>query len=164
MGQTVRPKGQRETSERGKNLIRSYEKCRLKRYVDDVGVPTIGWGHKILPDEDWTVLTQEEADWLFECDVLLHEAVVNKHVKVPLNQNQFDALSSFAYNYGEMKFLGSTLLRKLNAGDFEGAANEFPKWKYGRDKKTKNMIVMRGLVRRRAEERELFLEPPELTT
>lgn len=76
---------------------------------------------------------------------------VNRYVSVDLNQNQFDALVSFTYNLGCTSFKNSTLLKKVNLKDFEGAANEFKKWKYSNGK------VLSGLVKRREAERELFL-------
>ena len=81
----------------------------------------------------------------------MFELTVNSSVKVPINQNQFDALVSLAFNIGGPNFAGSTLVKKLNSGDPRGAADQFPRWKFADGKE------MRGLVRRRAAERELFL-------
>lgn len=71
---------------------------------------------------------------------------------VPLSQNQFDALVSLVYNIGETAFSNSTLLKKLNAKDYQGAADQFPRWNKGGGQ------VLKGLVRRRADERDLFLK------
>ncbi len=82
----------------------------------------------------------------------LFEKTVNQSVKVSINQNQFDALVSLTYNIGEQAFKDSTLLAKLNKGDYLGAADQFPRWNKGGGE------VMKGLVRRRADERVLFLK------
>ena len=100
-------------------------------------------------------INKKIAQQYFEEDTNWAVNAVNNLVKVGLNQNQFDALVSLVFNIGETNFRNSTLLRKLNAGDYEGAADEFPRWKY------QNKKVLRGLVRRRAEEMELFLEPSD---
>lgn len=80
------------------------------------------------------------------------EPALDNLVKVPLTQNQYDALADFIYNVGVTNFAKSTLLRKLNAKDYEGAAAEFPKWNKGGGK------VLQGLVRRRKKEQDLFLK------
>ena len=141
-------------NEAGLNLIKQFESCRLKAYPDPAtgGEPiTIGWGHTggvKLGD----VITQAQADaWLLE-DVAKFEQGVSELVKVSLSGNQYSALVSFAYNCGLANLKKSSLLRKLNAGDIMGAADEFPKWNRGGGR------VLPGLVRRRKAERELFLK------
>lgn len=95
--------------------------------------------------------TSQQADtWLKE-DCLVAELTIGANVKVPLSQNQFDALVSFIFNLGSAKFEGSTLLKKLNAGDYAGAADEFGKWVNAGGRK------LAGLVKRRAAEKALFL-------
>ena len=79
------------------------------------------------------------------------DACLDKHIKVKVSQNQFDALASFVYNVGETAFKDSTLLRKLNAGDFQGAGAQFDVWVNAGGKK------VQGLVNRRAKEKALFL-------
>ena len=115
-------------------------------------VPTIGWGHTHTVKMG-DVITEEKAQELFERDIAWAVAAVNREVNMGLTQNQFDALVSFVFNVGESAFGRSTLLRKLNAGDYEGAAREFPRWN------KQAGIVLKGLTRRRAHEMELFLEP-----
>jgi len=83
--------------------------------------------------------------------VLEAEDAVNRLVKVELTQNQFDMLVSFVFNVGEGQFKRSTLLRLLNQGDYEGAANELPKWKFDNGK------MIQGLLNRRLEEQKIFL-------
>ena len=141
-------------SENGTKLIKKYEGCRLKAYKCPRGVWTIGYGHtnNVRPDD---VITQDEAEELFKQDVKVFENAVNKLVKVKLNQNQFDALVSFTFNlgYGDRGLGCSTLLRLLNNSDYIGASKQFSRWVYSGDR------VLEGLIKRRNEEKELFLKP-----
>lgn len=141
-------------SDKGKQLIKKYEGCRLKAYKCPRGVWTIGYGHtnNVRPDD---VITQDEANELFKRDVKIFENTINRLVKAKLNQNQFDALVSFTFNlgYGDKGLAGSTLLRLLNTSDYIGAAKQFELWVYSGDK------VLEGLAKRRKEEKELFLKP-----
>lgn len=144
------------TSRVGINLITSFEDLRLNAYDDGVGVWTIGIGTTIYPNgtkvKKGDTCTLDQAKSYFAHDLKRFEASVNNLVKVPLSQNQFDALVSLVYNIGQTAFSKSTLLKKLNAKDYVGAADEFPKWNRGGGK------VMKGLVRRREAERALFLK------
>lgn len=134
-------------------LIKDWEELRLKAYLPTPNDRwTIGWGHTHTTKKGM-VITKAEAQELFEQDTAWVEKTLADLVKVKLNQNQYDALASLVFNIGRSKFSTSTLLRKLNAGDYEGAANEFPKWRKQKGK------VLRGLVRRRAQEMEYFLSP-----
>lgn len=135
----------------GIELIKSFEGCRLEAYQDSVGVWTIGWGHtkNVRPGD---TLTQEEADRIFADEVNdEYAAGVERLLKVPVNENQFAALVSFAFNLGLGNLGKSTLLRKLNAGDSTGASREFLKWNRAGGK------VLAGLTRRRVAEKDLFL-------
>lgn len=139
-------------SRRGLELIQSHEGLRLKAYLCPAGVPTIGYGSTQgvkMGDE----ITKAQATELLMTDIERFEDAVRKHVNVPLNQNEFDSLVSFSFNVGAGAFRDSTLLRKLNAGDRKGAADEFLRWTRGGGQ------VLPGLVRRRKDERDLFLEP-----
>ena len=118
----------RAVSVRGLDKLKREEGLRLKRYRDEKGVWTIGYGHKILPGENLTEITEPEAEAILRKDIALAERAVRKGVKVPITQAQFDALVSFAFNVGVNAFHGSTLLRKLNAGDAAGAAKQFTVW------------------------------------
>lgn len=149
-------------SQKGLALIREFEGLRLKSYLDSVGVPTIGYGHTKNVKLGMVCTTQQAEAWLLE-DVETFEKLVNQNVKVPLTQGQFDALVSIVFNVGPggrhksgiIKLTDgqpSTLLRKLNAKDYAGAADAFLSWKYAGGK------VLAGLERRRAAERRLFLE------
>ena len=143
-----------KTSDAGIALIKEFEGCELACYADAVGVPTIGYGHTVgLTQAHVGVksITQEAAERLLrEDDLPRYEAGVSAVVKVPLEQHQFDALVSFAYNLGVGALASSTLLRKLNVKDYGGAASEFPRWVRAGNQ------VLPGLVRRRAAEQALF--------
>ncbi|MFW6685997.1 lysozyme [Serratia marcescens] len=144
-----------QISKSGIELIKRFEGLRLKAYQDSVGVWTIGYGwtqpvdgKKVGPGMQ---IVQATADRLLKCGVVQYEQGVNLLVKVKITQSQFDALVSFAYNLGLRSLSTSTLLKKLNAGDKQGAADEFGKWVNAGGKR------LDGLVVRRAAEREMFL-------
>ena len=145
----------------GLKLVQSFEGCekavmgprRFKAYLDPVGILTIGWGHtnatgrKFAADSVWT---QAECDAALREDMAKFESGVRSLVKVEIEQCQFDALVSFAYNCGIGNLKSSTLLRKVNRRDFSGAAREFGKWNKAGGR------VLKGLTRRRAAEATLF--------
>ena len=130
-------------------LIQEFEGCRLTTYVDAVGVLTIGYGHTGPDVKSGGSIPQSKADELLAQDVARFVRAVNELITVPLNQNQFDALVSFAFNCGEGALQDSTLRRRLNAGEDPGtvARQELPRWNNG---------GMPGLVRRRWAEVDLF--------
>ena len=139
-----------KTSDAGINLIKSYETCRLKAYKptpDDVW--TCGWGSTDGVTES-TVWTQEQADAALRDDLEDAERCINKFVRVPLTQNEFDALVSLTFNIGCNAFSGSTLLKLLNSYDYDGAAAQFPRW----DKQKGQPLA--GLTRRRKDEQRMF--------
>ncbi|MFA3104176.1 lysozyme [Acinetobacter pittii] len=144
------------TSNAGLNLIKGFEGKRLNAYDDGVGVWTIGFGTIKYPNgarvKKGDTCTEQQAEDYLRNDLAKFEAAINKLVKVPLTQNQFDALASFTYNLGETNLANSTLLKKLNKGDYQGAADQFLVWNKAGGK------VMKGLVRRREAERALFLK------
>jgi lysozyme len=141
-------------SERGLDLIKDFEGLVLKAYPDPAtgGDPwTIGYGHTGPDVRPGMTITHEEADRLLEEDCLKFEKGVTELIKAPrLLQHEFDALVSFAFNCGLGNLKESTLLKKLNAEDYIGAANEFQKWNKAAGK------VMPGLTRRRQAEERLF--------
>ena len=146
-------------SQAGYTVLYEFERgpngrAALVPYVDDVGVSTIGWGHAIKAGESFTRITEQQAQELLVKDVAIFERAVRAYVKVPLKQCQFDALVCWTFNFGETRLRKSTLLQKINAGDFKGAHAEFAKWNKG----TVNgqSVVLNGLVRRRAMEAALF--------
>lgn len=138
-------------SQTGLDLIKSFEGLRLKAYQDVVGIWTVGFGSTGPHVKPGMVITAKQAEDLLRDDVSRFEACVDKQVTVPLTQNQFDALVSFAFNLGCVNLASSTLLRKLNAKDYKGASLEFVKWNRAGGK------VLAGLTRRREAEKALFL-------
>ncbi|MBV6820372.1 lysozyme [Rahnella sp. PD12R] len=144
------------TGAKGVALIKTFEGLRLEKYQDVVGKWTIGYGHLILPDESFSAAIPEaQADALLRQDLGISEKAVNQYVIVPLTQNQFDALVSFTFNLGVGNLKSSTLLRVLNARQYQDAANEFLRW----DKAGGKQVA--GLTRRRTAERALFISQPE---
>lgn len=134
-------------------LIKHFEGLRLTTYKDAVGIPTIGYGHveDPIPPGGTRTITADEAEQILRNDLQRFERDVNAMVTVEATQNQFDALVSFAFNLGPANLKSSTLLRKFNAGDINGAADEFPKWNHAGGQ------VLAGLTARRDAERSLFL-------
>lgn len=131
-------------------LIARFEGCKLRAYHDAVGVLTIGYGHtKGVKEGD--VWTQERADHALRREVSEFMEGVERLIKVPVNAHQLAALTSLAYNIGLTAFHQSTLLRKLNAGDYDGATVEFQKWNKA------GGHVLNGLVARRNDERQEFI-------
>ena len=144
-----------QISNNGVELIKSFEGCELVAYLDAVDKWTIGYGWTHPVDGKSICrgmsIDQDTADRLLRTGLVSYENDVLKMVRVKLNQNQFDALVSFAYNCGSRALSTSTLLKKLNTGDYSGAADEFLRW----DKAGGRILA--GLTKRRQAERELFL-------
>ena len=136
---------------KGLNLIKEFEGFREKAYKCPAGVWTIGYGHTGGVKEG-DVVTSNEAEKLLIQDLDWAEKVVYKHVNVFLNQNQFDALVSFVFNVGSGNFQKSTLLKRLNSGQYSDVPHELKRWNKG------GGVVLPGLVRRRRVEGELFME------
>ncbi|MEG0487220.1 MAG: lysozyme [Acinetobacter sp.] len=139
----------------GVNLICSFEGKRLTSYDDGVGVWTIGFGTTVYPNgirvKKGDTCSEAQAKAYMAYDLKKFEAAVNMAVIVQLNQNQFEALVSLAYNIGAGAFSQSTLVKKLNANDIRGAADQFDVWVNAGGKR------IQGLVNRRAKEKALFL-------
>lgn len=143
-----------KTGKEGKNVIKMFEGFSAFPYLCPAGVLTIGFGTTRVngnPVSKNHRVTVDEANVLLEQDLKSFEKSINSLVKVELTQNQFDALVSFVYNLGAENFKKSTLLKKINASEFEEAAEEFLKWNKAGGK------VLPGLTRRREAERTLFL-------
>ena len=142
-------------SNKGVDLICEFEGKRLAAYDDGVGVWTIGFGTIKYPNgvrvKKGDTCTLEQAKEYMRHDLIEFEYTVNSSVKVPLNQYQFDALVSLAYNIGSSAFKSSTLVKKLNSGDYKGSADQFNVWVNAGGKR------MQGLVNRRDKEKLLFL-------
>jgi lysozyme len=149
-----------KTSKKAIEMIKHHEGVRLDPYQCPAGLWTVGVGHligdgKSLP-EDWNKkFTMKEVDKILADDLIRFENGINRLTSVSLTQGQFDALVSFSFNVGLGNYQASTLRAKLNRGDYEGASNEFPKWRRGGGR------VLPGLVKRRADERNLFLTEDE---
>ncbi len=163
----------------GTKLVKHFEslndddlsKIGLQPKRDPCGIWTGGWGHALKTKDGsrfltgsadkaeayacYPNMTEEQADELLQDDLAEFERHVSAMLKVEVNENQFAALTSFAYNCGAGNLHGSTLLKKLNAGDFESAANHFLDWNKGRVHGV--MVVLNGLTARRDAERALFL-------
>lgn len=140
-----------KTSSEGINLIKEFEGVKLTAYKCPAGVWTIGVGttKDVRPGQ---VITEAQAMGFLARDLAVFEDEVKRLVKVPMSQPVFDALVSFTYNLGARNLGSSTLLKKLNARDYKGAADEFLKW----DKAGGRQLA--GLTRRRIAERRLFLK------
>jgi lysozyme len=118
----------------------------------DANGHSVGFGHFILPTDNLTFpITEAQAYDLLNQDAAIADKAIQQYVSVPLTQNQHDALVSLVYNIGVENFHTSTLLRLLNQGDYNGAANQFPVWN-----KSQHQIID-ALVERRASEQALFL-------
>jgi len=153
--------GRQRINSAGLSLIKGYEGLAKKvfeggkltaieAYQDMVGVWTIGYGHTRTAGPGQRI-SLAQATNLLRSDIATFEKSVSQAVRVPLTANQFAALVSFTYNVGSGALNSSTLLRRLNAGDTFGAANEFLRWNRAGGR------VLAGLTRRRREERALFL-------
>lgn len=147
-------------SDKGDSLIKGFEGLRLDAYKDVKGVWTVGYGSTRYHDGKAVkpgdkLANEAQADALFRNTLGQYEQAVDSYVQVPITQNQFDALVSFTYNLGTGALHGSTLLKKLNNRDYQGAANQFLVWDKVtiNDKKVPNI----DLINRRRKERELFL-------
>lgn len=154
-----------QTSDKGIEIIKAHEGLRLEAYPDPAhgwAVPTIGYGHTSAagspPVTKGMRITEAGATEILRADLRKFERYVLDAVTVPLNQNQFDALVSFTFNLGPGNLRKSTLLRKLNARDYAGAADQFGQWVKAGGK------TLPGLVKRRKAERDLFLTPVAATT
>ncbi|QNI36925.1 lysozyme [Edaphobacter albus] len=136
-------------SDAGLALTKQFEGCSLEAYQDQAGVWTIGYGHtgQVKPG---TACSQTQADAWRREDIAKAETCVHHLIKIPLTQGQFDALVDFVFNLGCSNLAGSTLLRCVNARQFEQAALEFLRWNHV------GGVEVKGLTRRRKAEAERF--------
>ncbi len=150
-----------KTSAAGRKLIEQREGVELMAYRDSAGIWTIGVGHTSAAGppivKAGMKITAGESDAILSRDLAIFESSVLNAVKVDMNQNEFDALVSLAFNIGGGAFSKSTLVKKLNAGDRAGAADQFLMWNKAGGK------VLKGLVTRRVAERKQFLTPVKAT-
>lgn len=135
-------------------MVEAFEGRYLTAYLCPAGKWTIGIGHTGADVKRGMTITNAEADRLLRVDMESAAYSVSKLVRVPLSQNMFDALCDFVFNLGHAALAGSTLLRKLNSGDYAGAAAEFERWNKAH---VDGMLVeLPGLTKRRHAEAELF--------
>lgn len=143
-----------QISNNGIAKLKLEEGEKLTGYKDTRGIPTVGVGHTGLVDgmpvSVGMVITKEKSTELLRSDLKWVKKSIADNVKAPISQNQYDALCSLIFNIGASAFVGSTVLRKLNAKDYSGAADAFLMWK----KAGKDLDI---LLPRRKRERELFL-------
>ena len=140
-------------SDAGLAVTKHFEGLKLTSYQDQGGTWTIGYGHTMTARPGQTI-SEEQADALLRQDVRTAEECVNRAVQVPLNQNQFDALVDFTFNLGCSRLRSSTLLGHVNRSNFEGAAQEFKRWKFIGTRESA------GLVRRREQNEKTFRATP----
>ena len=149
------------TSEQGREFIERQEGTSPTVYKDVAEIPTVGWGHKLTPAEaaflkdaypNGIPAAMAEFLLLGDLESAEHSVRTTIHNVGALSQNQFDALASFAFNIGPTAFAKSTLAKKVNDGDFAGAADEFSRWTYAGGK------FSQSLANRRAAEKDLFQE------
>jgi GH24 family phage-related lysozyme (muramidase) len=139
-----------KTAQKGLNIIKHFEGLELTAYLCPANVWTIGYGHTKTAKKGMKI-DLATAETLLVNDLAEFEASIKKLVKVPLNQNQFDALVAFVYNLGSGAFSKSTLLKLINENKMQEAAEQFLRWNKAAGK------VLAGLTRRREAERLLFL-------
>ncbi|CAK0768853.1 lysozyme [Gammaproteobacteria bacterium] len=141
-----------EISNFGLLLIKSFEGLKLSAYQDAAGFMTIGYGHKIKPDDDIPIhISEDQANAILAHDASIACHAVKKLVMFPLTQGEIDALTSFTFNLGAGALKKSTLLKLVNEGKMSLASIEFGKWINAGGK------PLEGLRRRREAERKLFM-------
>ncbi|ALE03060.1 lysozyme [Bartonella ancashensis] len=144
----------RKISKEGFALIQQWEGLRLDAYRDSTGIWTIGYGHTAKAGEPTVYsgmkITKAQANTILRHDLVQFEQAVDKAVSQPLSNEQFAALVSFCYNIGTEAFFASTLLKKLNKGDYSAVPAELQKWINAGGKR------LQGLVHRRAAEAGLW--------
>ena len=147
----------RHMTDEGLDLIKLYEGYSPSAYLCPANHCTIGYGAIWGLDnnrgtEEHPDINEEQADQLLRRDVQISEVAVLRLIKVPLEDGQFNSLCSFVFNLGSGSLQSSTLRRKINRGDYIGAADEFPRWVFAGGRKLK------GLIKRRNHERLMFLD------
>lgn len=141
-----------QISEQGIALIKIHEGCSLHLYTCPAGKLTIGYGHVLQAGEELESITYQDAEDLLRKDLTHYEKLIEQLLQVEVNQCQFDALVSFCFNVGAKALEKSTLLRLLNTGSPQNAAQQFDRWIYANGRK------LPGLVQRRRAEKALFLK------
>jgi lysozyme len=138
------------------DLIKKFEGLRLSAYICPAGVPTIGWGTTVYPDGK-KVKLGEKINEQRANELLMNDVSKVKIPSINVNQNQYDALVSFAYNLGTGALLDSTLLKKVRLSpNDQSIRNEFMKWTKARV--NGKLVTLEGLVRRRKAEADLYFK------
>ena len=138
-----------KTGSKGIDLIKHFEGCELEAYKCPAGVWTIGYGH-IKGVKEGMTITEVQAEEMLKSELNEYEGYINNLVTAELNQNQFDAMVSWVYNLGGGNLGASTLLKVLNAGDYDGVPAQIMRWNKAGGK------VLEGLTRRRQAEADMF--------
>lgn len=147
----------RKINSAGIKLVQNFEGLKLEAYLCPAGVWTIGYGHTIGVKKG-DKITTAEADTILAQDLNQFGEQVEKYVRVPLHDNQFAALVSFAFNVGIGSLTSSSLLKRLNNGDYDCVPSELGKWVKATNPKTGKKVTLPGLVKRRAAESQLWLD------
>lgn len=134
-------------------LIKRYESLRLEAYKCPAGKWTIGWGHTHKVTEG-QVIDEHTAEMMFLSDLNEAQMIVKRHIVVPLNQHQYDALVSLTFNIGEGHLEHSTLKKKLNAADYDAVPDQIKRWKYITVDGV--LVESNGLLRRRFLEAQMW--------
>ena len=144
-----------QISANGLKKLMEWEEVRLTAYHDSAEKLSIGVGHLIQPGEDFSKgLTTEQAQDLLADDLTRFEHAVNTRVKVPLTQNQYDALVIFSFNIGVAGFQSSSALKVLNSGDYAGVPARMKLW--NKETRKGKLVVSKGLINRRNKEIKLW--------
>ena len=144
-----------KVNQEGLDIIKHFEGYSSTVYADPIGIPTIGFG-SIWDKEgncltmDHEPITEQEGEFLLVRELKHVESAIARLIRVELTENQFSAIASLTFNIGSGRLKSSTLRAKINRGDYSGASAEFPKWRRAGGR------ILKGLVRRRKAERELF--------
>ena len=142
-------------NQEGLDIIKHFEGYSSTVYADPIGIPTIGFGsiwdkegNRLTMDHE--PITEKEGEFLLVRELKHVESAIARLIKVELTENQFSAIGSLTYNIGSSRLISSTLRAKINREDYSGASDEFPKWRRAGGR------ILKGLVRRRKAEKELF--------
>ena len=144
-----------KVNQEGLDIIKHFEGYSSTVYADPIGIPTIGFGsiwdkegNRLTMDHE--PITEQEGEFLLVRELKHVESAIARLIRVELTENQFSAIASLTFNIGSGRLKSSTLRAKINRGDYSGASAEFPKWRRAGGR------ILKGLVRRRKAERELF--------
>lgn len=147
----------RQINQAGINLVKQFEGLRTQAYQCPAGIWTIGYGHTGADVKTGMQISEAQAEQLLSDDLSGSGIKVTQLVRVPLNDDQFAALTSFVFNAGPASLSSSSLLRRLNGGDYDCVPSELCKWVKATDPSTGNKVSLPGLVVRRAAEGQLWL-------